>query len=323
MFIPGSIDAVALDLAVRASLRESIGHLISVAGSQLGIGSPDAEAMLDLISSRRVAPGIFGRYYKLVLAIEDQDFEQGRVLVRQMRALLAAGYGPQVRLFTDADLGDEKPLYAELIDPGPKEIPWILPPPVPTNFLTNVDEALGVLAVADQDLRHEIAGLVTQIVGAGPYRGPGARPFSSASSLMLWGLLVINAERNNTVLSMIQAIVHESAHLLLFAHSIEEPLVTNAVEERFMSPLRKDPRPMDGVFHATFVTARLHYINRILNDRFGRLSSVPFTRDELNDNLATFRRLYFGGLETVQTYGKLTKTGNRILQETIEYMKAA
>ena len=34
---------------------------------------------------------------------------------------------------------------------------------------------------------------------------------------------------------------------------IDELFVLNPDWERFPSPLREDPRPMDGIYHATFV----------------------------------------------------------------------
>ena len=201
-------------------------------------------------------------------------------------------------------------------------MPWITSPVRSIAFVPTVAGALNVLAKADPDLSREVRALAIRIVGASPYKGADARPFGSASSMMLWGLLVINAERYDSVFKMIQGLIHESAHLLLFAHSIHEPLVTNPIEDRFVSPLRKDPRPMDGVFHATFVTARLHYANRVLRDRLDRFSAPPFTREELDSNLAEYRELYFGGLDTVERHGKLTGRGRRILQETADYMKA-
>jgi hypothetical protein len=38
-----------------------------------------------------------------------------------------------------------------------------------------------------------------------------------------------------------------------------KPLVENEVEELYPSPLRSDPRPIDGVVYATYVTARMDY----------------------------------------------------------------
>ena len=139
---------------------------------------------------------------------------------------------------------------------------------------------------------------------------------------MLWGLMILNVERYRTAAELIQVLVHEAAHLLLFAHSIAEPLVTNAIEERYASPLRPDPRPMDGVFHATFVSARLYYVNkRLLEAATATFAPVPV--EELENKLRCIRTLYLGGLKTVQDHGKLTASGRFILEETLDYMKAA
>ena len=59
-------------------------------------------------------------------------------------------------------------------------------------------------------------------------------------------------------LDMVQALAHESAHLLLFGMCADGPLLENANDDhRYSSPLRTDSRPMDGIVHATFVTARM------------------------------------------------------------------
>jgi hypothetical protein len=50
---------------------------------------------------------------------------------------------------------------------------------------------------------------------------------------------------------MVQMLAHESSHNLLFGFSADESLVENSPEELFPSPLRMDPRPMDGICHAT------------------------------------------------------------------------
>jgi len=323
VFIPGSNDPIALDLAMRRALVESLGHIFSVAGSSLGLTAADINAVLSAIIAHRVKPGLFGRYYKLVLALENREMDRAQALSNEIRSIARHDQEFEVLMLTDADLGPEKEIYTDIIDPNPKGTPWIVSPGSSNGFDARVADSMKVIEQGDAELSTELAGLVTQIVGASPFRGPGARPFGSASSLMLWGLLLINAERYDTVLEMIQGIVHESAHLLLFAHSIDEPLVTNAIDERFTSPLRRDPRPMDGVFHATFVTARLHCVNKRLREGFERLEAPPFSRDELDQKLHLYRDLYFGGLETVQKHGKVTATGGRIIQETVDYMKAA
>ena len=54
----------------------------------------------------------------------------------------------------------------------------------------------------------------------------------------------------------IPRLIHEYSHNLLFGIARNEPLVFNDPEERDESPLRQDLRPMDGIYHALFVSAR-------------------------------------------------------------------
>ncbi|MBL6431916.1 MAG: hypothetical protein HPM95_15385 [Alphaproteobacteria bacterium] len=58
--------------------------------------------------------------------------------------------------------------------------------------------------------------------------------------------------------------MHEAAHGTLFAMSPVEFYVFNPENERYSSPLRLDPRPLDGIYHATFVLARMHIAMREL-----------------------------------------------------------
>lgn len=78
------------------------------------------------------------------------------------------------------------------------------------------------------------------------------------SSFALWGAFAINPETHDEDgwVHYYKTIVHEAGHNVLFAFARDEPLVKNHPDEKYRSPLRSDPRPMDGIFHAAFVSAR-------------------------------------------------------------------
>jgi prophage antirepressor-like protein len=57
---------------------------------------------------------------------------------------------------------------------------------------------------------------------------------------------------------LIEGLAHEGGHCLLHGMTMGEQTVENDAEACFASPLRDDPRPMDGLVHATFVLARMH-----------------------------------------------------------------
>lgn len=105
------------------------------------------------------------------------------------------------------------------------------------------------------ELHDEIVAIVNEVVIARP-DGSQQLDYGAASSFALWGTLAVNAAAHDGWTRYYRTIVHESAHLLLFGLARQEPLVTDAPDRRHASPLRTDPRPMDGIFHAAFVLAR-------------------------------------------------------------------
>jgi len=139
---------------------------------------------------------------------------------------------------------------------------------------------------------------------------PDAWSFDGASSFLLWGAVVLNAAEGASVLATIQAVAHESAHNLLFGLSADGPLVLNGDLERYPSPLRTDARPLDGIFHATFVTARMQQAVGALRAA-GAL--LPAERDEAESALAANAALFAQGLATLDRHAKLTPLGEAVL----------
>ena len=118
-----------------------------------------------------------------------------------------------------------------------------------------VRKALDELARSVPALHAEVLTLVQDIVLADA--GDARRmDFGGVSSFAAWGAIAINQAAHQHWVPFMKTIVHESAHLLLFAIAQNEPLVLNDPAERHASPLRLDTRPLDGIFHAAFVSAR-------------------------------------------------------------------
>ena len=82
--------------------------------------------------------------------------------------------------------------------------------------------------------------------------------FDGASTFYLWGAVFVRVAGKSPV-ELAEALAHETGHLLLFGLTIGRPLVENSYDERYASPLREDPRPMEGLVHAAYVLARMHY----------------------------------------------------------------
>lgn len=118
-----------------------------------------------------------------------------------------------------------------------------------------IEQALAYLETANPAFHDEFCTLVREIVIARP-DGSQRLSFGGVSSFTLWGAISLNYDAHDGWPRYYQSLVHEAAHTLLFAIAREEPLVLNSPDETFGSPLRQDLRPMDGLFHAAFVSVR-------------------------------------------------------------------
>ncbi len=310
---------------MRLSLAESLAYIHDASAGHIDLSDVNVGLGLSEIRAHRVGPAVFGRYYDLVFAIEDRRYDEAGALFREIVDLASERPHFAVLPFTLEALGAEKERYARLLslETG---LPASLAAPEPDEWLRfeeSVAAALTLIEEADAALASELRALVIQIVGAGPPAQNGGRGFGGgASSFMLWGAVTLNVLQHSTPLDMVSGLTHEAAHQLLFGLSLDEPLVENAIGERYGSPLRKDPRPMDGVFHATFVCARMHYAyTRLKEAAKGTLSRKD--RDLIEQRLHDYQTKFLDGLDTVQRFGRMTPNGDCILNAAADYMRSA
>ena len=116
---------------------------------------------------------------------------------------------------------------------------------------------------------------------------------------------------------MFQTLAHESTHNFLLGHSAHGALVLNDTKQLYPSPLRMDDRPMDGMYHATFVLARMNYaLQRLLDANILAAEEVEEAQAAQQRNAQAFQR----GLETVNQHAKLSDMGKTSIQDAQVYM---
>ncbi len=308
---------------MRSALAESLAYIHSAAARRGDFADLDVAGGLSEIRAHRVVPGVFGRYYDLVFAIQNQQYYEASTLFREI-VDLAFGRPIFSILPLNADaLGDDEQRYVRLLSLESESSVALTAPDIDEwpNFEERVVAALNLIEAADAALASELRAVIIQIVGAIPATQNGGRGFGGASSFMLWGAVLLNVRLYNTRLDMLAVLIHEAAHQLLFGYSSREPLVENSVEERYKSPLRPDPRPMDGIFHATFVCARMHYAySRVMQRSQNILNQAEL--DLMVQRLHTYRMKFFDGFETLQRFGRMTGTGYYILGAAADYMQS-
>jgi len=166
------------------------------------------------------------------------------------------------------------------------------------------------------ELAQEIRALVREIVLVSETKTNEQRSFDGASTFYLWGAVFLNVG-TATGLELAQQIAHEAAHLLPFGAMLGQPLTENDSEERFTSPLRQDPRPMEGVLHAAYVLARMAYV---LERLLGSERLLPAEQREALELLALHRKRFFDTLPVVMRHARFKPKAMTIFHGAIEYM---
>lgn len=138
----------------------------------------------------------------------------------------------------------------------------------------------------------------------------GERFMRSGTNFYMWGLMFIYINGSHSIPYYIDHIIHECGHTALNILNGKDELVTNSHNERFSAPLRKDKRPMIGLFHALFVLNRIcsTFKNIIGDDNCLYLQEA---KDKYQQGLIKLQETY----TTVRKNAKTTKLGEEILNE--------
>lgn len=326
-FAPDAARAARLDRARVRGLGESLRHLSERCAPHL---PHDERALRHLAAafesgSARPPPAAFAHYYALLHAVLDDDLPAAAGCLHRLAqlTLVEARAGAEVSVVPlgSAALGTDAELYATLLDDDPAQPLGIAPPPaeVFTPFRDRLRRTLGLMQRTVPALAGELRAIVHQIVVVS---GDPVRPlqFDGGSHYQLWGALFLNTGFHDTELQMFEVLAHESAHSLLFAFCAESLLVDNADDELYTSPLRTDPRPMDGIYHATFVSARMHWALATLL-RSGALDDAQ--RQQAHEANRLNLENFAAGDGVLRAHARLTPLGQALIEGARGYVAEA
>jgi hypothetical protein len=307
---------------MRSRLADSLRYILAQGNEHLTVPRDRFQDFLLRLEAQPVSPLTFSFYNDAVLAIEDDNIDEASRLLTELANLPPPASELEIKELKDPKHDAIAKRYARFLNSDPTisfEI-FAAPEQVATNCRAQIRDAFALLNSGDPELAGEIRALLREIVLATGSKDPKAYTFDGASSFMLWGAIILNADRSDGAIGMVQMLAHESAHNLLFGFSADEALVENSPEELFPSPLRKDPRPMDGIYHATFVTARMYRgVRQLLETGILDATAEEKARKDLADNARLFKK----GIETVRQFGKLTAVGEAVMRGASDYMADA
>jgi len=171
-------------------------------------------------------------------------------------------------------------------------------------------KALSALEEIDEELSKEIKVIVSDILIL------NSNQINAGSSFFTYGLIYLKElSPNQHWTTYLEHIVHESAHLHLYSLWKNDAIVLNKSTEKFKSPLRKDLRPMSGLFHAMFVLARLVQLekNVVTHPKYMDVKSKWNVSYNNAGNNAPIKEKFFDAFSTISQHGILTPLGNKIL----------
>ena len=311
-FLPAADRGAVLDARMHADLAASLAHL---AGATRPVDPPLAvrlSAVAQAIRAGRRLPAMgFRAYFRIAAALLAQDRAAAAAHLAGMEALAPRATGLCVTRFGDPEADR---LSLELIADGMRLAP--IDAEEARAFARLLEEGFALMRQGLPELHAELSGIVHEVLLARAPQGD-AMEFDGASHYQFWGLLVLNPRHHRTPLAVVEVLAHEASHALLFGLTVDEPLVLNPDEELFASPLRPDPRPMDGIYHATYVSARMCWAMEALAasgilDAADRRRALAAARKDRENHAA--------GQAVLDAHGRPSATGRRIIEAARAWM---
>jgi HEXXH motif-containing protein len=314
---PSPPRVAAIDESLRLRLAQSLAYLAEVAS----LAETHAEALAEIeqrLRSGPVSPWVFCLYSKLVAEVAKTprgDCSATFAAVVEAASLPGEDAGVACERTVPAAWWDQ---FRLLFDTD-RQRPFKPKAPSPENFAAcqeTIAAGLAFLERADPVFYEEVRHLIRMIVLGAPGSDNPADGFNGASTFFLWGASLLNADPKRSTISMVDLLVHESSHVLLFGVSAEGALTENSGRERYNSPLRRDKRPIDGILHACFVATRVHLaMNRLLDSGALNEAEANIARDSAEYNERAARN----GIEELDRHARLTALGEKVVDSLRAY----
>lgn len=319
LFLPNGQQAHDIDRKMRQILGDSIRHISEQADGAIDFESEGLHRVAECLhNGHPFPPSTFALYAELVMAIQAEDYSEATSLMNKLGNEHALPARRQVVVFGEENNPDKDNLYRRFMDSDPTTRFGIVRPAAESTavFRERLQAAFQLISRALPELADEFDRLITQIILVAPE--PHAEyQFDGGSSYMLWGGLFLNALSHENRIALVEVLAHESAHMLLFGFASDEALVLNPDEELYPSPLRDDPRPMDGIYHSTYVSARMCWsMSRLLESGLLDDKDASFARSARDAD----RENFHDGYKVVNESAVLTATGRSVMQSAKDYM---
>jgi hypothetical protein len=300
----------------RESLKTELASLLSTVERTFSAPAGALSSSIQSIDpTRRYNPALYTVHWRLAKELQDANVNGVVEVLELLDELLPNPYAPDGISISQLDNSIPDASVLEfLLGPegarGPDgEVPE-MNQLSDEQFRTTTEylqQALSLISSLDLGISDELLNYVATIK---PFTG---RVVRGMTSVRTFGIIYIRLPDgvpsiDEILLYFVDHLTHEVSHLHLHTLMNVDPLLTNPDSERFSAPIRKDLRPLYGIYHATFVLSRIvRTLGRL--KAVNNSSTVSLAFDEA---VGRYRK----GYETVAKHGTLTPLGRQLFEAT-------
>lgn len=321
-FLPDPKRAEFLSHRMRSDLGSSLEHLCESARGHMSFDEAGLARLIDdLKAGARCGPEAFAEYFDLADALLEKNFERAAACLSELAQVRCCHDMPVANpvLLGTPPLEKNGDRFARIMEAGSESDIGILVPDADeaAEFIQRYWAAIELLERACPEILAEYRAFISQLIVVSGDAGREAQ-FDGGSHFRLWGAIFLNMHFHPTPAAVAEVIAHETGHTFLFSHYFSENVVLNTREAKYQSPLRVDPRPMEGIYHATFVSARMHYTMARLAGS-GLLNEDELA--EVNEAMELDVDNFWCGYHVVAKHGDLSPTGQALMDSARAYME--
>ena len=156
--------------------------------------------------------------------------------------------------------------------------------------------------------------------------------FVGSSDIWYHGIAVLNPDDSWSEITFSDHLIHESAHTILHKINELDPILLNPFDMLNLSPIRKDPRPIYGTLHATYVFMNLakffESVEKSISSKKGKSSKenkekpLDSNTEEVLFRLNRHIKGFYDGMEILAEYALFTPFGYNLFEEMNTYREA-
>jgi hypothetical protein len=259
-FLPASDVARDALEAHSCKIRRSIVHLLEVMQSSAGVAHPEISTVIEVVRrSLRFPPETHFYHNKLISAMRCQDPDTAETAYQKLaRSLIGKHDSSAISIANIGAAAWEREVLGSAVEIASLETGQdaCAQPLSPDEFAeqsANLGTGLNIIRRHHPSMYSELTALVQSI------KLFSGKITQGLTDTRAFGEIYVRIPRQCVapVPYYVEHVVHEASHTYLNCLMADDAIVLNEAGEKYTSPLRKDPRPMYAVYHATFVAARM------------------------------------------------------------------